>query len=56
MKNEAIRKILDNHSVPCYEKDGHIFADTMIAGYSQFDDVDDLTGYTRKQVYEWLGY
>ena len=56
MANEAIRKILDNHSVPCYEKDGRIFADTMISGSSVFDEVDDLTGYTRKQVYEWLGY
>lgn len=56
MKNESIRKILENHSVPCYEKDGHIFADTMIAGSSEFEEVEDLTGYTRRQIYEWLGY
>ena len=56
MRNEAIRKILEDHSIPCYEKDGHIFADTMIAGSSVFEDVEDLTGCTRKQIYEWIGY
>ena len=56
MKNESIRKILENHSVPCYEKDGHIFADAMISGSSLFEEVEDLTGYTKKKIYEWLGY
>lgn len=56
MKNEHIRKILENHSVPCYENDGHIFADSMIAGSSLFEEVEDITGCTSRQIYEWLGY
>ncbi|MGN0404035.1 MAG: hypothetical protein ACI4F1_02315 [Bariatricus sp.] len=56
MKNETIMRILKDHSVPCFQTDGHIFADTMIAGSALFEDVEDLTGYDKKQLYNWLGY
>lgn len=54
MKNEAIRKILEAHSIPCYEQGLRIYADTMIG--DPFEEVDDLTGYSKDQIYEWLGY
>lgn len=56
MKNETIRKILELHSIPCYEQNGRVYADTMLSGSEIFEEVEDLTGWTRKQLYDWLGY
>ena len=56
MTNEIIRKILENHGVPCYEQNGRIFADSMYAHMELFEQVEDLTGYTKQQLLNWLGY
>lgn len=56
MGNVAIGKILKAHSIPYYEKNGRIFADSMLAGTEVFEEMKDLTGISRKKLYEWLGY
>nr|DAG33533.1 MAG TPA: hypothetical protein [Caudoviricetes sp.] len=56
MEISRIKKILDAHSVPNYTKDGHIFADCMFAFRKKFEIVEDVTGWSRSQLYAWLGY
>lgn len=56
MTNTAIAKILDVHCVPFYTECGHIYADSMYAGTALFAEVVDLTNYTMRQLYNWLGY
>lgn len=56
MTNEKIKKILDLHSVPNYIENGNIFADSMLSGTKKFEEVENMTGWTRKQLYDWLGY
>lgn len=56
MTNTKIAKILDMHSVPYFEKDGKIFADSMIAGTETFEEVEDLTGASKSELLAWLGY
>nr|DAG28823.1 MAG TPA: hypothetical protein [Bacteriophage sp.] len=56
MTNKQIKHILDLHSVPNYEKSAHIYADSMLSGTDVFDQVIDLTGISKKSLYEWLGY
>lgn len=56
MSNEKIKKILKEHSIPFLEKDGRIYADSMLAGTKVYEICEDLTGYTNDQLYCWLGY
>ena len=56
MPIEEIARILDAHSVPYFIKDGRIYADSMIAFTALFEEVEDVTDYTRSQLYAWLGY
>lgn len=56
MNIERIAEILTLHSVPYRIEGGRIYADTMAAGSTLFEEVEDLTGYTRSQLYAWLGY
>ena len=56
LSNVRISRILKNHNIPHYEKDGHVYADCMYAGEPLFKYVDDLTGYTVKKLRDWLGY
>lgn len=56
MKISRIKKILDAHSVPYYIKGGRIFADCMFAFHEKFEIVEDVTGWSRSQLYAWLGY
>lgn len=51
-----IKRILDLHSVPYYEKEGRIYADSMISGKKLFDEVLDVTDWTRSRMAAWLGY
>ena len=51
-KIEAFKKILD----PNYTKGGRLFADCMIAGTAIFEEVEDVTDWSKKELYEWLGY
>lgn len=53
----SIKSILDAHGVPNFiTAAGRIFADSMIAGSAPFEDVEDLTDYTRAELLAWLGY
>lgn len=56
MTISKIRSILDAHGVPCFISGGRIYADSMIACTALFECVEDLTDYTRAQLYAWLGY
>lgn len=53
MEISRIKKILDAHSTPYYIKGGRIFADCMFAFHEKFEDV---TGWSKTQLYVWLGY
>lgn len=37
MKNSNIKKILDAHSTPNFEKEGRIYADSMLSGSDLFE-------------------
>lgn len=56
MKIETIKKILDAHSVPNYINGGHIFVDSMLAGNEIFEAVEDVTDWSKSQLFAWLGY
>lgn len=56
MTIEQIKNILSNHGVPFYVQGGRILADSMIAYTEPFQEVVDLTDYTRQQLFAWLGY
>lgn len=56
MEKEKIRSILENHSVPFYEENGRIYADSMIGGTTLFEYIEDLTEFTEKELFAWLGY
>lgn len=56
MAVERIAKVLDAHSVPYRIESGRILADSMIAGTELFEEVEDLTDYSRTELYDWLGY
>ena len=51
-----ISKILDLHSVPYFIENGRIYADSMNSLVLLWDQVIDLTNYTRRQLLDWLGY
>lgn len=56
MTTLQIKRILDLHGVPHYEKDGHIYADSMISGNKTFEEVLDVTNWTKSHLAAWLGY
>lgn len=53
---EKIRKILDLHGVPNYTQNGSLYADSMISGKKLFEEVENVTDWTKNQLYIWLGY
>ena len=55
-KTAAIAHILDQHSIPYRIENGHILADSMEAFTPLFSKTEDLTHYTKRQVFAWLGY
>lgn len=57
MKTETIARILKDHHHAFYIKDGRIFADSLGWEITDWQNgVDDLTGYSKKQLLDWLGY
>lgn len=58
MKTKAIEKMLDLHSVPWYEDNGHIIAMTYYTTRNgrHYEEHTDLTNNTRQQVLFFLGY
>lgn len=55
-KYERIQRILENHNVPFYTWHGRIIADAMSAGVPVFDETVDVTDWSIRELYEWLGY
>lgn len=56
MTAERIAKILEQHSVPFYEQNGRIYADSMIGGTELFEEIIDVTEWTADELFDWLGY
>lgn len=56
MHLKQIETILKAHSVPYYIKNNQIYADSMISGTKLFDCTENVTNWTKKQLYVWLGY
>lgn len=56
MTNSRIQAILDAHGVPNFISAGRIFADSMGAFTAPFEDIEDVTDFTRAELYAWLGY
>lgn len=52
----TIKQILKNHSVPFYELCGNVYADSMIGGTKLFEQVENVTLWSRTQLMNWLGY
>lgn len=58
MAAETIKRILEDHSIDYMEIEGYIVA------YERWSDTDgnnginfiDVTNWTRKQLFDWLGY
>lgn len=53
---DKIARVLDNHNIPHYTEDGHIYADSMEACTALFECVEDVTEWSKSQLYSWLGY
>lgn len=51
-----IQTILDAHGVPNFIAAGRIFADSTGAFTAPFEEIEDLTDYTRAELFAWLGY
>ena len=56
MTAKRIAKILEQLSVPFYEQNGRIYADSMLSGTKLFEEIIDVTEWTRKELFDWLGY
>ncbi len=56
MTISKIKKILRGHGIPHYEKDGNVFADSMIGGTKLFEQVENVTHWSYAELMTWLGY
>lgn len=56
MENRKIKRILDAHSVPNFEKEGRIYADSILAGSDLLEDLEDMTGWSMERLRAWIGY
>lgn len=56
MDQSKIIKILDAHSIPHYESNMEIYADSMISGTALFEKVENVTDWTCEMLFDWLGY
>lgn len=51
-----VKRILKSHGVPYYEKNGNIYADSMISGTELFEKVENVTEWNRIKLLNWLGH
>lgn len=56
MTNVEIISILNAHSIPYYIDGNRIYADSMESYTKLFEHVEDVTGWTKIRLYNWLGY
>lgn len=56
MKVETIERILKLHGVPFKIENGKIYADLMHSNKKELEEVIDVTEYSQKELFEFLGY
>lgn len=58
MTIKTIAQILDLHSVPYSIKNNRIYATAFytLGDGTSGEEIEDVTGYTLKQLRDWLGY
>lgn len=58
MAAETIKRILEDHSIEYMEFNGYIVALEYWTGTNGSSGVNflDVTGWSRKQLFDWLGY
>lgn len=56
MSIENKMKVLKNHSVPYKMENGRLIVDSMIAFTKAFEETEDITDWSKSQLYMWLGY
>jgi hypothetical protein len=56
MKTAQIKQILKIHGVPHYERNGNVYADSMIGGTALFEKVVNVTTWSKSKLLKWLGY
>lgn len=56
MSIKTIARILDNHSIPYFIQNDHIYADSMEAFTPLFSEVIDITDWNRDSIFSLLGY
>lgn len=57
MNNQEIKKILKEHCIESYIANEQIYAITIYTKDGQaYEEPENLTGYTKKQLFEYLGY
>ena len=56
MTPKKIINILKAHGAPYKVENGQILVDSMISGTRLFEKLENVTDWTREQLFIWLGY
>lgn len=56
MTIKQIENILKQHSVPYYIENGCTYVDSMISNTEVFERVENVTRWSKRKLYTWLGY
>lgn len=56
MTIEYIAKVLTQHSIPFQIENHRVYVDCMLAGTETFEQIVDVTDWTKSELYAWLGY
>lgn len=56
MSKKEIINILESHSIPYYIKNNQIYVDSMLVHTKIFEHVENITRWSKKRLYNWLGY
>ena len=56
MTPKKIINILKAHYIPYKMENGQILADSMQSGTKLFEKTENVTDWTREQLFIWLGY
>lgn len=57
MSNISIKKVMDLHSIFCWISNGRVYAiESYTLDGKGYEDTIDVTGWTKKQILDWLGY
>ena len=57
LPNDFIEKLLTNHGVDSFRVNEKIFAVSVFTTRTgSFNEIENVTGYTLQQIYDYLGY